>query len=94
VALVTRNRDRETNKAAWREVLGTVPDVFDGRIFELLPLDVQHDIANKHVVLSGDPVKLSYDFYRTVHRVWGEVGPRIEANRFESLAERMLLGQA
>jgi len=64
------------------------------RIFELLPLDVQHDIANKHVVLSGDPVKLSYDFYRTVHRVWGEVGPRIEANRFESLAERMLLGQA
>lgn len=95
VAVITRVRDRAENRATWRELLGRVPDVYDVRVFELLPLDVQHDIAEHHEVLFGDPVEISYYLYRRVYRVWDDVGPRIEANQFDSLAERMrLMGQA
>lgn len=90
VAIVTRKRDRDLNRSIWRDVLGQAPDRYDVRVFELLPLDVQHAIAEEHEVVFGDPVDISYYLYR-VHRLWDDVGPRIEANRFESVRERMRL---
>lgn len=90
VAVLTRETDRDVNRAIWRDLLGTIPDRYDVRVFELLPLDVQHDIAERHEVIFGDPVDISYYLYR-IHRLWDDVGPRIEANRFETMRERMRL---
>lgn len=90
VAVLTRERDEEVNRATWRSLLGQAPDRYDVRVFELLPLDVQHDIAEHHAVVFGDHVEISYYLYR-IHRLWDDVGPRIEANRFESMAERRRL---
>ncbi len=90
VAVITRQRDRGVNRRAWRELLGSAPDRYDLRVFELLPLDVQHNIAVDHEVVFGDPVEISYYFY-PIHRLWDDVGPRIEANRFGSMEERIRL---
>lgn len=90
MAVLTRKRDRDLNRSIWRELLGRAPSRYDVRVFELLPLDVQHDIAERHEVVFGDPVEVSYDLYR-IHRLWDDVGPRIEANRFENMRERMQL---
>lgn len=90
VAVITHQRDREVNRQTWRQVLGSAPDRYDLRVFELLPLDVQHDIAMEHEVVFGDPVEISFYFYR-VHRLWDDVGPRIQANRFGSMEERLRL---
>lgn len=87
-AVVTRQADPEANRRTWRDLVGTVPDRYDVRVFELLPLDIRHDIAEHHEVLFGDPVDLSYYFYRT-RRAWKDVRPRIEANRFTSLDEKL-----
>lgn len=94
IAVITRSQTKEENRTAWRELLGQAPAKYDIRVFELFPLDIQHEIANKHEVLFGDPIEISYYLYR-IHRLWKDVGPRIEANQFESLRERMrLMGES
>lgn len=90
VAVVTREPDRDRNRSAWRSALGAAPDRYDVRVFELLPLPVQHDIAEHHRVVFGDAVDLSYYFYNRTRRAWKDVEPRIRANRFDSVRERMV----
>jgi uncharacterized protein len=87
VAIVTRDPDRERNKTVWLRHLGSAPDRYDLRIFELLPLPVQHDIVEHHEVLFGDRLELSEYFYG-VRRRWKDVRHRLEANRFTDLDEK------
>lgn len=88
VAVVTRDADRARNEALWGELLGRAPDAYEVRIYELLPLPVQVAIADDHVVVFGDELDLSEYFYEARKR-WRDVGPRMRANRFETVAERL-----
>lgn len=87
VAVITRRADHAENRALWQGLLGSVPDRFDLRVFELLPLPIQVDIANHHEVVFGDPVDLSYYFY-AFRRRWKDQAPRHRANRFRSAGEK------
>lgn len=92
VAVVTQDADSGRNVALWRRIVGTVPDRYDVRVFELLPLPIQVRIAEHHKVVFGDPIALSYHFYR-FRRRWDDEGPRYRANQFASFAEKMRLRQ-
>lgn len=87
VVVLSRQRERKANQALWMDVLGSVPDQYDVRIFELLPLPVQMEIVRSHMVVFGDPVDVSYYLYR-FRRRWKDQRHRIEANRFGTIAEK------
>lgn len=87
VAIVTRDPDAARNRAEWLRLLGSVPDRYDLRIHELLPLPIQVRIAQGHWVVFGDPVELSYYFYR-YRRRWKDQARRVRENRFASFEEQ------
>jgi predicted nucleotidyltransferase len=63
---------------------------YDLKVFEDLPLFIQIEIIGKHTVISGNKVDLSAYFYR-FRKLWEDMIPRIQANRFTSVGERMAL---
>lgn len=77
VALLTRSRDRAANEALWWGNLGKAPDRYDLRVFELLPIHVQADIARRHVVLFGDPAEIG-EYLHQYRRRWLDVRHRYE----------------
>jgi uncharacterized protein len=77
VAVLARTRDRKAAARVWDEVLGRAPDRYDIRVFELLPLEIQADIARSHVVAFGDPVEISAYFY-PVLKQWQDTKHRYE----------------
>lgn len=77
VAIITRERDRRKNARIWWELLGRAPDRYDLRVFELLPLHVQADIAAHHTVVTGDPGDIG-EYFHPIHRRWGDVRHRYE----------------
>lgn len=94
VALVTRTEEPDENRAVWKDVLGTVPERYDVRVFETLPLPIQVDIVRNHRVVFGDAVDLSYYFYG-FRRRWADQAPRVRANRFPGFeAKRAALERA
>ncbi len=88
VAVLSRKRDREENKQFWLSLLGKVPDRYDVRVFELMPLKIQADIVHNHVVVFGDPVEISAYFY-PVRRRWNDVAPRFRENQPLPVRERV-----
>ncbi len=68
------------------EVYKEVGDKYDVKIFEKLPLTVQINIIEDHKVIIGDPVEISYHFYKYRKR-WKDIKPRIEEYSFDSTTE-------
>lgn len=87
VAVLSHDPDRTGNKELWLRLLGSVPDRYDVRVFELLPLPVQHNIVSNYQVVFGDSSRIGYHFYFT-HRRWKDEGPRILANRFKGYSDK------
>lgn len=63
---------------------------YDIKIFEHLPLYIQIEIIHNHTIISGNEVDLSVYFYR-FRKLWEDMLPRIQANLFTSVKERMAL---
>ena len=63
---------------------------YDVKIFEELPLYIQIDIIENHVLIYGNEVDLSEYFYQ-FRKLWGDMLPRIRENGFSSVEERMFL---
>ena len=87
VAVVARDADASRNRALWRGIVGSAPDRYDIRVYELLPLPVRVAIARRHEVVFGDRVELSSYFYRD-RRTWKDQEPRYRANQFRDLREK------
>lgn len=93
VAVVTRDADAGRNRALWMRLLGSAPDRYDVRVYELLPLPIQVKVAERHRVVFGDPVELSYYFYR-YRRRWKDQARRYRENQFRSFREKLRILQA
>lgn len=75
VAILTRCRERSVNEETWWRLLGTAPDAYDLRVFELLPIHIQVEIARHHIVVFGDAREIA-NYFHPVHRRWGDVRHR------------------
>ena len=75
-----------------KELLNTLYEKFGGkfdiRMFEKLPLYIQIDIINHHIILVGDKLELSEYFY-FFRKMWKDMEHRIKQNQFESFDDRM-----
>lgn len=86
IALITRQHDLLANKQTSLDVIGHANPLYDIRIFELLPLHVQINVINHHVVLFGDEIELSEYFY-FYRKLWNDVKQRIAENQFQNSKE-------
>jgi hypothetical protein len=68
-------------------VVGQAPDRYDIRVFELLPLPIQIDIADRHEVVFGDLANVSYYFYG-FRRRWKDQAHRYHQNRFKGYRDK------
>ncbi len=44
IAVITRENDRNKCLDIWKEISGTAPDIYDIKIFELLPLHIKASV--------------------------------------------------
>ena len=86
IALVTRQHDLLVNKQMGLGVIGRANPLYDIRVFELLPLHIQINIIQHHVVLFGEEVELSEYFY-FYRKLWNDVKQRIAENQFQNSKE-------
>lgn len=88
IAIVTMKSDPAENKKRWQNMLGRVPDKFDLKVFELLPLEIKASIIQNHQVLFGNHLEISEYFYH-FRKLWEDVKPRFMANQFTNLQEKL-----
>jgi len=63
---------------------------YDVRVFEKMPPYIQIEIIHNHQIIYGDAARIGAYFYR-FRRIWADMEPRIQDNRFSSVGERMAL---
>jgi predicted nucleotidyltransferase len=88
IAIITKNRDKQSNLGVWRCFLEQVSAHYDLRIFELLPLYFQIEIIKNYRVVFGDSLEISEYFYR-YRSIWKDMVVRIKANQFYSIQEKL-----
>ena len=62
IAIITQKRDKESNIAIWKNVWGEFSEMYDIKIFELLPLSIEIEVIENYQVLFGDPLEISEYF--------------------------------
>lgn len=70
--------------------MGKVPDVYDIKIFELLPLPVKASVIRKFEMVFGNRLDISEYFY-DYRKIWNDTKHRIEENRFKSMKEKIMV---
>jgi len=88
IAIITRNNNPAKNKKFWLQALGLVPEQYDLKVFELLPLEIKAAIIDRHRLIFGDALKISEYFYH-FRKLWADVKPRYYAHQFQSITEKM-----
>ncbi len=88
IAILTMKSNPTENKKIWESALGKVPDRFDLKVFELLPLEVKASIIQNHIVIFGNPLEISEYFYH-FRKLWDDLKPRFTANQFTGLQEKL-----
>jgi len=63
---------------------------YDVKVFEKMPLYIQIEIIRNHRIIYGDAARIGAYFYR-FRKLWADMEPRIQDNRFSSVGERMTL---
>jgi len=54
IAVITREENRNRCIEIWGEIMGHTPDVYDIKIFELLPLQIQASVIQRYEIVFGD----------------------------------------
>ena len=90
VAVITKNSDRDDNIATWSELIGKAPEIYDIKIFELLPIQIKASVMDNYEVAYGNMVDISEYFYG-FRKMWNDVRHRIEENQFKSAREKIAL---
>jgi len=88
IAVITREMNRKRCTGIWMDLLGRAPDVYDIKIFELLPLRIKASIIQKYEVVFGNRLDISEYFYK-FRKLWNDTRHRIEENRFRSMEEKI-----
>ncbi len=89
IAVITGEENREKCIDIWRELLGKAPDVYDIKIFELLPLRIKASVIQRYEVVFGNRHDISEYFYK-FRKLWNDMKHRIEENRFRSMREKAM----
>ena len=87
IAVLSKTSDREKNKDLWYNLLEKVPTSYDFKVFELLPLPIQINIANNNKVIFGDPLEISEYFYY-FRKLWKDTEKRYIDNQFSNFREK------
>ena len=88
MAVITQTNDREENIRIWKSFWGKHPDIYDVKIFELLPLYLKIEIINNYEVLYGDILAISEYFY-TFLKIWKDMKFRWKENQFINIKEKL-----
>lgn len=88
IAVITKIRDKDENLKIWGDIIGRFPQLYDIKIFELLPLTIKVNIMNNFKVIFGNMLDISEYFY-FYRKLWNDQKYRIEKNRFKSYKEKI-----
>ena len=88
VAVITHSRDQDQNYTILQGFLGIAPQLYDIKVYELLPLKIQVAIADEFVPVFGDALDLSEYFY-SYRKLWDDCKARVFANMFHSYKEKL-----
>lgn len=88
IAVLTREKDRTRCMEIWTEMLGKVPDSYDLKIFELLPLQIKASLIQCYEVVFGNRLDISEYLYR-FRRLWNDSKQRYLENQFTSSREKI-----
>ncbi len=89
IAVITREKNRNRCIEIWKSILGKTPDIYDIKIFELLPLHIKASVIQKYEVVFGNSLDISEYFYK-IRKFWNDTKHRIEENRFQSVREKIM----
>ncbi len=88
IALITKEKDRNRCVEIWKKVLGKAPDIYDIKIFELLPLHIKASLIQNYEVVFGNRLDISEYFYN-FRKLWNDIKYRIRENQFQSTKEKI-----
>ena len=90
IAIITKIKNREKNIRIQKEILGSLPLIYDIKVFELMPIDIQISIIDSFKVIIGDSLEITEYFY-DFRKKWDDVKHRILGNQFKSMKESLEL---
>ena len=76
IAVITRIRDEKKNIKILKSFIGRTKNLYDIRVFELLPLKVKASVMKNYIVLFGDKGEISEYFYY-YRKLWEDQKRRI-----------------
>jgi predicted nucleotidyltransferase len=88
IAVLTQEMDKTRCIEIWTEMLGKVPEGYDLKIFELLPLQIKASLMQNYEVVFGNRLDISeylYDF----RKLWNDSKQRFIENQFSSSREKI-----
>ena len=88
IAVLTKERDRIRCIEIWTEMLGKVPEDYDLKIFELLPLQIKASLMQNYEVVFGNRLDISEYFY-DFRKLWNDSKQRFFENQFTSSREKI-----
>jgi predicted nucleotidyltransferase len=88
IAVITGEENRKRCIEIWRGLMGKAPEVYDIKIFELLPLRIKASVIQRYEVVFGNRLDISEYFY-SFRKLWNDMKHRIEKNRFRSMREKV-----
>ena len=89
IAVITRKKDRDKCMKIWMEVLGKATDIYDIKIFELLPLHIKASLIDNYEVVFGNRLDISEYFYE-FRKLWNDMKYRFIDNQFQSVMEKVM----
>ena len=90
IAIITRNREKESNIHILKDLAGEFSNKYDIKIFKLMPLYLKIEVIENYQVLFGNPLDISEYFYY-FRSLWKDMAHRSEANRFKNINEKFQL---
>ncbi|PKP56097.1 MAG: DNA polymerase subunit beta [Candidatus Altiarchaeales archaeon HGW-Altiarchaeales-2] len=88
IVVITKIKNKDENLKIWDGIIGKFPQLYDIKIFELMPLTIQISVINNCKVIFGDSLDISEYFY-FYRKLWNDQKHRIEENRFESYKDKI-----
>ena len=88
IAVITKEQNRNRCIKIWMELIGHASDIYDIKIFELLPLHIQASVIQRYEVVFGNRLDISEYFYN-FRKLWNDTRHRLEENRFHSTREKI-----
>lgn len=90
IAVISRLKNIKANISLQKELIGQFSLMYDIRVFELYPIDIQISIIHNYKVIFGDILEISEYFY-PYRKHWNDCKHRILDNQYSSYKERLAI---